>query len=140
MRGIGHWTFLSNHSHVLLCLAKEPCLTIRVIAQQVGITERSVQKIIVDLEQAEVLIRERVGRNNHYRVDLNKSLRHPLEAHCTLSQLMEVLGANLPEDTSSPGSTSSPENSTATEPLLALRRKSVEAKPSIVFNRAHKGL
>lgn len=128
MRGVGHWTFLSNHSHVLLCLAKEPCLTIRVIAQQVGITERSVQKIIVDLEQAGVLIRERVGRNNHYRVDLNKSLRHPLEAHCTLSQLMEALGASLPGESS------------ATEPLLALRRKSVEAKPSIVFDRVHKGI
>lgn len=92
MRGVGHWTFLSNHTHVLLCLAKTPNLTIRLIAAQVGITERSVQKIIVDLEEAGVLVRERVGRNNHNQVDLSKPLRHPLESHCTLSELMEALG------------------------------------------------
>lgn len=94
MGGVGQWTFLSNHTHVLLCLARSPGLTIRVIAQSVGITERSVQKIIVDLEATGVLVRERVGRNNRYKVDLTKPLRHPLESHCTLLQLMAALGVD----------------------------------------------
>lgn len=92
LSSVGHWTFLSNHTHVLLCLVRDPSQTIRQIAQNVGITERSVQKIIVDLEQAGVLHRERVGRNNRYNIDLSKPLRHPLESHCTLSELLKALG------------------------------------------------
>ena len=94
MSSFGHWTFLSNHTHVLLCLARDSCSTIRVIAQQVGITERSVQKILVDLERAGVVGRERLGRNNKYCLDLSKPLRHPLESHCVLNQLMRALGVN----------------------------------------------
>jgi DNA-binding MarR family transcriptional regulator len=46
------WTFLTNHAHVLLCIAKWPSVTMRDVAARVGITERAVQRIVADLEAA----------------------------------------------------------------------------------------
>ena len=71
------WTLLSNHGHVLVCLARDPHMRVRDIAATVGITERACYRIVGDLEQAGMLRRERVGRNNRYAVDLTTSLRHP---------------------------------------------------------------
>ena len=82
------WTFLTNHAHVLLCLAERPDMLLREVAATVGITERAVQKIIADLERGGVLTRERQGRRNSYEIDAAIHLRHPVEAHCTLSGLI----------------------------------------------------
>ena len=71
------WTLLSNHGHVLVCLARDPHMRVRDIAATVGITERACYRIVGDLERAGMLQRERVGRNNRYVVDLTASLRHP---------------------------------------------------------------
>lgn len=87
----GGFTFLSNHSHVLLLLAAEPDLRLRDLAERVDITERAVQKIVADLEAAGVLTRERDGRRNHYHVHRHQSLRHPVEAHCTVADLIEMV-------------------------------------------------
>ena len=88
---VRQWTFLSNHAHVLVCLAQDPDARLRDVAAQVGITERAVQKIVGDLEQAEVLVRERSGRRNHYRLSLQMPLRHPLEAHRTIGSLLAMV-------------------------------------------------
>ena len=85
------WTFLSNHAHVLLALASDPDLLVREIADRVGITERAVQNILADLEEEGLVTRERVGRRNHYRLHLNHPLRHPLEAHRRVSELVDFL-------------------------------------------------
>ena len=61
------WTFLSNHSHVLICLHQDPELTLREVANRVGITERSVQRILGELEEAGYVRRERRGLRNVYR-------------------------------------------------------------------------
>ena len=82
------WTFLTNHAHVLLCLAEKPETLLREVAATVGITERAVQKIVADLERGGVLTRERQGRRNSYEIDASMHLRHPVEAHCTLSGLI----------------------------------------------------
>lgn len=91
------WTFFSNHGHVLICLARNPELRLRDVADLVGITERAVQKIVSDLEQAGVLTRERSGRRNRYRIHPDVPLRHPLEAHRTVEALlrMVLLGPEL---------------------------------------------
>jgi DNA-binding transcriptional ArsR family regulator len=90
-----HWTFLSNHAHVLVCLAQDPDARLRDVALSVGITERAVQKIVDDLEDAGVVTRERSGRRNRYRLNVNVPLRHPLEAHrCVGSLLAMVLDRN----------------------------------------------
>lgn len=85
------WTFLSNHTHVLVALAAEPDLTLRDIAQRVGITERGVIRIVEELEQAGVLSREREGRRNRYVLNLDASLRHPLERHCRIGELLDLI-------------------------------------------------
>lgn len=89
--GSRQWTFLSNHGHVLVCLAQAPEARLRDVAQAVGITERAVQKIVADLEAAGVLTRERLGRRNRYRLDFGRPLRHPLEAHRTIGALLAMV-------------------------------------------------
>jgi DNA-binding MarR family transcriptional regulator len=71
------WTLLSNHGHVLVCLARDPDMRMRDIALSVGITERACYRIVGDLEAAGLVRRERVGRNNRYTIDLAASMRHP---------------------------------------------------------------
>lgn len=92
----GGWTFLSNHTHVLVCLTADGGQTLREVASKVGVTERAVQRIVADLEQAGVLERERDGRRNIYRIDALRRLRHPLEAHCHIGALLRLVteGAN----------------------------------------------
>ena len=88
---MGEWTFLTNHAHVLICLAADPEARLREIAQAVGITERAVQRILSDLEEAGYIAREREGRRNHYRLDRKLPLRHPLEAHRSIGDLLTAL-------------------------------------------------
>ncbi|MCA9680682.1 MAG: AsnC family transcriptional regulator [Myxococcales bacterium] len=85
------WTFLSNHAHVLLCVAAEPAMRLREIADRVGITERAVQKIIVELEEGGALTRCREGRRNHYVVHPDCALRHPVEEHRTVGKLLGLV-------------------------------------------------
>ncbi|WP_210418826.1 helix-turn-helix transcriptional regulator [Aliikangiella coralliicola] len=86
-----HWTFLSNHAHVLVCLVRDPEARLRKIADDVGITERAVQRIIGELEEAGVVTRHRFGRRNRYELDLDCSLRHPLESHKTLASVINII-------------------------------------------------
>lgn len=83
------WTFLTNHSHVLICLLRNPEAVLRDVAYQVGITERAVQRIVADLERGGVLNREKLGRRNRYEINVNVSLRHPLEQEHTVLELLE---------------------------------------------------
>lgn len=83
------FTYLTNHAHVLVALDRDPEARVRDIATIVGITERAVQRIIVELESVGVLERQRSGRRNHYRILRDEPLRHPLESHCTVGGLLE---------------------------------------------------
>ena len=85
------WTLLSNYAHVLICLAIDPGMRLRDAAIQVGITERAVQRIVTELEQAKILTREREGRRNRYRIHTDQRLRHPLESHCTVGSLLAAV-------------------------------------------------
>ena len=87
----GGWTFLSNHAHVLVCLARDRDARLRDVAEQVGITERSVVKIVNELEQAGVVSRTRVGRRNHYEIDLEVPMRHPVESDQSVGSLLEMV-------------------------------------------------
>lgn len=90
------WTFLTNHAHVLLAIARTPDLRLRDIAALVGVTERTATQIIADLVEGGYVIREREGRRNHYRVDLHHPLRHPLEQHHDLDELVRAIGHRDP--------------------------------------------
>lgn len=85
------WTFLSNHGHVLVCLARDPEARLRDVAGSVGITERAVQKIVSDLEAAGVVARVRDGRRNRYRLFTDRPLRHPIESHRTVGALLGMV-------------------------------------------------
>lgn len=85
------WTFLSNHAHVLLLLARDPESVMRDIASQVGITERAVQRIIADLEQEGYISKEKDGRRNRYTVDQSRPLRHPIESHRSVASIITLI-------------------------------------------------
>jgi DNA-binding transcriptional ArsR family regulator len=85
------WTFLTNHSHVLLSLYRNPYQTLREVSIEVGITERSVQRIVSELEEAGYLERERDGRRNRYLIHLDGPLRHPIEGHRRLRDLVDLV-------------------------------------------------
>ena len=85
------WTFLTNHAHVLGVLHSDPEKVLREVAIEVGITERAVQRIIQDLEKGGFIERERVGRQNRYRILKGQPLRHPTEAHRKIGDLLKLI-------------------------------------------------
>lgn len=85
---MAHWTFLTNHAHVLLCVAENPNVRLRDVAEQVGITERAAQRIVSELEEAGYLDRERDGRRNVYRLNTAMPLRHPLDQQHRIGELL----------------------------------------------------
>jgi DNA-binding MarR family transcriptional regulator len=82
---------MTNHAHVLFCLAEQPELRLREVAERVGITERAVHRVVGELEEAGYLERERVGRRNVYTVFPERPLRHPIEAHRTVGDLFRLV-------------------------------------------------
>jgi predicted DNA-binding transcriptional regulator len=92
------WTFLTNHAHVLVCLYRDPAVRLREVALEVGITERAVQRIVSELEEFGAIRRERDGRRNAYVLDLAKPLRHPIESHRTVADLIEMVGSPVSSD------------------------------------------
>ena len=84
------WTFLSNHALVLITVAAEQDIRVREIAREVGITERAVQRILRELADAGALVWERVGRRNQYRVCPESPLRHPIESHRCVADLLHL--------------------------------------------------
>lgn len=85
------WTFLTNHAHVLLCLAHGESLTARELSVRIGITERAIQVILSDLTDGGYLNKAKQGRRNLYTVNRKGRLRHPLEAHHTIGDLITAL-------------------------------------------------
>ncbi len=90
------WTFLTNHAHVLLCVARDPGIRHRDVAERVGITERAAQRIVADLVEAGYLERTREGRRNRYRLKPELPLRHPLEHDHHIGEILAVLQAGDP--------------------------------------------
>ena len=86
------WTFLTNHGHVLLCIASDPAILLRDVAVRVGITERAVQRIVSELEAEGYLVKERDGRRNRYAVRDDLPLRHPIERHQPIASLLALVG------------------------------------------------
>jgi DNA-binding MarR family transcriptional regulator len=87
----GGWTFLTNHSHVLICLTRDPRMRLRDIAAEVGITERSVQGIVNDLEAAGCLTRHREGRRNRYEIAADRPMRHRVERGHLVGELLAAM-------------------------------------------------
>lgn len=88
---LSHWTFLTNHTHVLVLLDQNPDLRIRELATEVGITERATQRILGDLVKSGYVNRYRTGRRNSYSLNRDLPLRHPLESHRSVGALLDAL-------------------------------------------------
>lgn len=87
------WTFLTNHGHVLVCIASNTEVRISEIADQVGIGERAAQGIVTDLVEGGYVTRTRVGRRNHYVVNADLPLRHPLERDHAIGELLRAVAS-----------------------------------------------
>jgi DNA-binding IclR family transcriptional regulator len=85
------WTFLTNHAHVMVALAIDSHLRVRDLAAAIGITERAAQRIVGELVDAGYLVREKQGRRNRYELNLELALRHPLEGHHSIGELLAAL-------------------------------------------------
>ncbi len=85
------WTFLTNYGHVLLCIAADPAIRLRDVAEKVGITERAAQRIVADLVEAGYLDSNKRGRRNEYRVNGLLPLRHPIEEQNHVAALLSLI-------------------------------------------------
>lgn len=97
------WTFLTNHAHSLICIARDPGMRLRDVAEQVGVTERAAQRIVSDLVEAGYLERERSGRRNVYRVRPDQPLRHPVETGHDIGEILAVLDKGRNGHEATPG-------------------------------------
>jgi len=88
-----NWTFLSNYGHILLALAQNPGARLRDLAERVGITERAVHRLLSEMEAAGVIARRRDGRRNTYTIRRSVRLRHPIEGHRTVGDLLDLVSA-----------------------------------------------
>jgi DNA-binding IclR family transcriptional regulator len=93
------WTFLTNHAQVLLCLASDPDIRLRDVAERVGITERASQRILAELVEAGYVQTTRVGRRNRYTVDREHAMRHSAQLGYEIGTLLEALRTDAPPDT-----------------------------------------
>jgi DNA-binding Lrp family transcriptional regulator len=89
--GTADWDFLTNHAHVLVCVAHDPGIRLRDIAAAVGITERGAHRILSQLVEEGYVLRERRGRRNRYQVLAGRPMRHPLVQERDVGGLLEVL-------------------------------------------------
>ena len=94
-----HWTFFTNHSHVLFLIHFHPNMPMKDIADRVNITERAIHSIIRDLEHDGVITVAKEGRQNRYTINQNRPLRHAIESHKNVSDLLAFIGRPLENET-----------------------------------------
>jgi predicted transcriptional regulator len=95
------WTFLTNHGQLLLCIAKEPGLSLREIGDRVGITERAAHRIVAELEKSGYLTRRRNGRRNRYKIAPHLPIPDPMARERQIGDLLDVLADQAPAKRSS---------------------------------------
>jgi predicted transcriptional regulator len=91
------WRFVTNHTQVLICIARDPDVRLRDIAETVGITERAVQRIVADLVESGFVTRERVGRRSRYTLNRSAKMRHPSQVDHEIGELLDVLELDQPQ-------------------------------------------
>jgi DNA-binding IclR family transcriptional regulator len=86
------WQFVTNHTQVLLCIARDPQIRLREIADDVGITLGSAQRILADLVEAGYVTRQRDGRRNRYVINRDAPmLRHTAQDGHNIGGLLDLL-------------------------------------------------
>jgi DNA-binding IclR family transcriptional regulator len=95
----GTWTLLTGHGHVLVEIARDPGARIRDIAAAAGITERTAQAIVADLEAAGYITRTRTGRRVRYTVNRDSLFRHPAQEGHRVGPFLALLAASRDDTT-----------------------------------------
>src|ERR1700761_7866310 len=86
------WQFVTNHTQVMLCIAHDPDIRLRDIADDVGITLGSAQRILAELVEAGYVTRERSGRRNRYVINRDAPmLRHTAQDGQAIGALLDLL-------------------------------------------------
>lgn len=124
------WTLFSNHGHVLVCLARDNKARLRSVAGDVGITERAVQKIVGELQEAGFITVTKHGRCNRYDINTRKALRHTLEAGCTLGRLLQLFSASAKRAAKMTAEENAPVLETATVPRQVPAVHTQQEKPA----------
>jgi Winged helix-turn-helix DNA-binding len=96
------WTLLTGHGHVLVEITRNPDARIRDISPVVGLTERTVQAIVADLEAAGYLTRARVGRRTRYTVNPDNPFRHSAQDGLRVGPMLDLLTDMADADASGP--------------------------------------
>jgi DNA-binding MarR family transcriptional regulator len=91
------WTFVTNHTRLLLCIAQNPDVRLRDVADSVGITERAAQRILADLVEAGYVERRRVGRRNRYTLNRDREMRHEAQLGHEIGELLDLLALDAPD-------------------------------------------
>jgi DNA-binding transcriptional ArsR family regulator len=89
---VTEWTFLTKHAIALGILAKNPRVTALALAEELGMTERAVRKLIAELYEAGYIKKKREGRRVRYIINPRKPLRQKLHHEVPVSNLLETLG------------------------------------------------
>jgi DNA-binding IclR family transcriptional regulator len=97
-----HWYLVSSHGAVLFYIAVHPDCTIREIADDMSLTQRTVWGLIGDLRRADMLTVRREGRRHHYTVNLDAQFKHPTISGLPLRVLMSELVENHATETREP--------------------------------------
>ncbi len=89
---MGEYNLITNHGLVLAYIARYPESTTRAIASVFNLTERTVQKIVADLEAEKYIERQRGGRNNRYHINSHTQLRHHTVRDVLVEDFLEMPG------------------------------------------------
>jgi hypothetical protein len=96
------WTLLTGHGHVLVEIARNPDARIRDLSAMAGLTERTVQAIVADLEAAGYLTRTRTGRRTRYTVNHDSVFRHPAQDGHRVGPFLSLLAASVEDARTTP--------------------------------------
>jgi DNA-binding IclR family transcriptional regulator len=116
---VADWKFITNHAQVLLCVARDPEIRLREIAETCGITERAAHRIVADLEEGGYISRERIGRRNRYEFHPEVAMRHPQFGH---TLLRDISMGDLMAPLLAQGSNGARDEATAADPRAPVAR------------------
>ncbi|MDD4985933.1 MAG: winged helix-turn-helix domain-containing protein [Dehalococcoidales bacterium] len=89
---MGDWTFITNHGLVLATIAKHPNLTAREIGDNIGVTERTAHRIIMDLEAEGYITKTKAGRQNKYKIHSDMPIKDEMGDASAVGELLVMLG------------------------------------------------
>jgi len=91
MKEMKEWTFITNHGLVLLFLSRNPQCTTREMASTINVTERTIHRVLIDLEKEGYITRQRAGKGNIYQINTEHGLKHELTRDLTVGDLLDLL-------------------------------------------------